>query len=201
MKTKHLLGFYLTVMAVLLVWGLCFPQTFLALMEQPDFYLHAKFFHILSVTLFFANVVIGTVWETRSLLSKKTEIIRYTYKTVTWLDAVFTAPLILVSVLSGIMLGTILGGVWNIGWLSVAFSLFLFSGAVWLVADIPTQYQVNKLFASVAPGEQTLPPRLMKLLWFRLGINCFSVIPLLIIFVLMIHKPEVPKVASWFTYG
>ncbi len=183
-------------MALLLVYAFFFPKQFLSTMEQPDYYLHAKFTHILCVTLFFANVVIGTLWETRSLLSGKAEVIRFTYETVTWLDAAFTAPLILLSVISGIMLGTILGGVWTIGWLSIAFTLFMACGIFWLVADIPTQYRVNLLFREVAPGARSLPAPLTRLLWLRMGINLASIAPLLFIFYLMIHKPELPKIST-----
>jgi len=197
---KRLLGLYISVMGLLIVLGLLFPKPFLSFFEQPDYYLHAKFVHILCVTMFFANVVIGTLWETRSLLSGRPEVIKFTYDTVTWLDAVFTAPLILLSILSGIMLGTILGGVWTIGWLSIAFCLFLASGVFWIVADIPTQYRVNKLFLRVESGAQTLPRDLTRLLWLRMGINLISIAPLLLIFFLMIHKPDLPKVSSLLTF-
>lgn len=196
MKRKRLLTFYLVLMGALIGLGLLFPKAFLAFFDQPDLYLTAKFVHIVCVTLFFANVVIGTLWETRSLVSGKPEVIRFTYDTVTWLDAVFTAPLILLSILSGIMLGTILGGVWTIGWLSIAFCLFLGSGVFWIVADIPTQYKVNKLFVRVEPGSSSLPRELTRLLWLRMGINLLSIAPLLFIFFLMVHKPELPRVSS-----
>lgn len=198
MKTHWILGAQLAAMALLILVGLLFPEPFLRLFEQPDFYLHAKFIHILSVSLFFANVVIGTIWETRSLLSGDPTIVRHTYRTVKWLDAVFTAPLILVAVLSGIMLGTILGGVWTLGWLSIAFCVFLVSGVLWLIADIPTQHKITRLFENTKIDEKELPARLTKLLWLRLGINLVSIVPLLFIFSLMVHKPDLPRVGTWF---
>lgn len=195
---RRLLYVYLGLMGLLLVFALARPDLFLALVEKPELYVHAKFIHVLSVTLLFANAVIGTIWETRSLLTKRPEIIRYTYRTVVWLDAVFTAPLVILAVISGIMLGTILGGVWTMGWLSIAFSLFLVCGAFWVAADIPTQYKINRLFATVAPGAPSLPSALTRLLWCRLGINLASIGPLLFIFYLMVHKPDLPKVGDWF---
>ena len=198
MKTKRLLLFYLSTMLVLFLWGLVFPQNFTSLLKAPQFYVTAKFFHILCVTLFFGNAVIGMLWETRSLLSGKPEIVRFTYQTVVWMDAVFTAPLIIISVVSGIMLGTILGGVWTIGWISLAFILFFVSGAVWILADIPTQYKINQLFQNVEIGTESLPSRLTRLLWYRLGISICGTLPLLTIFFLMVHKPEITPVAKWF---
>jgi uncharacterized membrane protein len=195
-KTAYVLAVSIFAMATLIGYSLLFPERITAFIEKPDFYLHAKFVHIVAVTLFFANTVIGTIWETRSLLSKDPAAIRYTYETVLFLDAVFTAPLILVSVCSGIMLGTILGGVWSIGWLSIAFSLFLLSGVLWCVADIPSQYKMKKLFKVLDPKSTELPKPVSRLLWFRMGINLVSIVPLLFIFFLMVFKPDVPTVAS-----
>ncbi len=170
--------------------SLAFPRAVETLFAQPDFYRHAKFIHILTVTLVFSNAVIGSLWELRALLNGRPEIVRYTYEHVVWLDAVFTAPLIIIAVTSGIMLGTILGGVWSMKWLAVAFSLFLFSGAIWLLLDIPSQYQAKKLFAAMESGATVLPAKLSRLLWGRMALNAFTLVPLLIIFYLMVHKPD-----------
>lgn len=201
MKANALLKFNVGVMGLLLLLGLIFPKAFTALLRRPELYLHLKFAHILSVTLFFANTVIGSLWEIRSLQSGRPEIIEHTYKTVLWLDCVFTAPLILIAVLSGITLGTILGGIWSIGWLSAAFCLFLLSGLVWLSADLPNQHKINRLFLTVPKGAETLPPELRRLLWRRMGINFLGFAPLLVIFFLMIHKPDLPQAAQWFGSG
>jgi uncharacterized membrane protein len=178
--------------------ALLFPAAFTAWLSRPELYLHAKFIHVLSVTLFFANAVIGTIWEARSLVCGTPEIIRYTYRTVAWLDAVFTAPLILIAVCSGIMLGTILGGVGSIGWVSTTLFLFGVSGTVWVLLDIPMQYRVNRLFETVEPQCPQLPQPLRRLLWRRMGINFLGMLPLLVGFYLMVHKPAIPTVASWF---
>ena len=198
MKTKRLLFFYLSIMFALILCGLIFPEEFTALLKHPEFYIHAKFIHILCVTLFFANAVIGMIWETRSLLSNDLNAVRYTYQTVVWLDAIFTAPLIIISVMTGIMMGTILGGIWSIGWLSIAFTLFLLSGLVWVLADIPTQYQVKREFKSIPDDVREIPDRLRRLLWRRAGISFLGTAPLLVIFYLMVHKPALPKVSELF---
>ncbi len=198
MKTSRILIFNVGLMAFLLLAGLLFPRAFTSMLERPELYLHVKFVHILCVTLFFANTVIGTLWELRSLTSDNPIIVEHTYRTVLWLDAVFTAPLIIFSVMSGIMLGTILGGVWSMGWLSLAFLLFLLSGLVWIVADIPNQHKVKRLFAEMPKGSEVLPAELKKLLWRRMIINFLGFAPLLIIFFLMVHKPDLPPLSAWF---
>ncbi len=188
--TKPFLFFYLAVMAGMIGFSLVWPTTVENLLARPDFYKHAKFIHILTVTLVFSNAVIGSLWELRALLNGKPSIIRYTYENVVWLDAVFTAPLIIIAVVSGIMLGTILGGVWSMNWLALAFSLFLFSGGVWLLLDIPSQYKAKKLFAKMDEGATALPEKLSRLLWWRMALNACTLVPLLFIFYLMVHKPE-----------
>lgn len=188
----------LILMAGLIVFGLIFPVAFKNLFSHPEAHLYAKFFHVLSVTTVFANALIGTLWETRGLLSRNGSVIRYTYQTVTWMDSVLTAPLILIAVVSGVLMATNLGGVWTIGWLSIAFVTFLFSGVVWVMLDIPTQYRVNQLFKRVGDNTEILPQPLMGLLWFRLGVNLFSLFPLIAIFILMIFKPELKPIGEWF---
>jgi uncharacterized membrane protein len=185
-------------MAGLMTYGLIFPVSFKALFTHPELHLYAKFFHILSVTLVFANAVIGTLWEARGLFSNRVEVVRYTYETVTWMDSVFTAPLVLVAVFTGILMATNLGGVWTVGWLSVAFVIFVGAGLFWVALDIPTQYGVNRLFSALKENSQTLPLQIKKLLWFRLGVNLFSLFPLLLIFFLMIFKPEIEPIQNWF---
>lgn len=187
----------LGLMAGLISYGLLFPVSFKSFFSHPELHLYAKFFHILSVTLVFANAVIGSLWEARGLFSNRAEVVRYTYETVTWMDSVFTAPLVLVAVFTGILMATNLGGVWTIGWLSVAFVVFLGAGLFWVVLDIPTQYRVNRLFALLKENSQTLPIQIKKLLWFRLGVNLLSLLPLLLIFFLMIFKPEIEPIQKW----
>ena len=102
------------------------------------------------------------------------------------------------SVISGLMLGAIIGDMWRIGWLSVGFVLFLFSGLVWVASDIPTQYRVKRLLASLDPSGQALPAELTRLLKLRWWIGLAGVVPLVAVFALMIYKPDVPAVAAWF---
>ncbi len=202
MKTKILLGISLGIMAGIIIYGLIFPESLESMLTQPEFYPHAKFIHIIAVTLFFANAVLGIMWEARSLVSKDPDIIRHTYDTVSWLDARFTSPMIVLSVISGIMLGINLSGMWSmwsIGWFSVSFGFFILSGIIWVAADIPTQYKVNSLFKAVEPGAKTLPDELMRLLWFRMKISFAGTLPLLVVFVFMVYQPEMQSVSDWFS--
>lgn len=199
MKTKIPLLISLGIMGILITLAIIFPNTFVNIVRKPALYPHALFIHIISVTLFFANAVFGILWEARSLVSKDAAIILHTYRTVTWLDALISSPLIIISVLSGVILTAIIGNLWQIGWLSYAFIIFLFSGLIWIVLDIPTQYKIKTMTKEVEPGTAELPVELQILLKKRLRISLIGTIPLLIVFILMVYKPDLPSVAYLFS--
>lgn len=191
MKSKTILFIFLFIMAAMLVSGIIFYGELKELVSRSSLYPHALFVHILAVTLFFAHAVVGILWELRSLNSGRKDVILHTYDTVAWLDARFSSPLIIVSVTTGIILTLILGDIWKIGWLFLAFLLFLFSGLVWVISDIPTQYRIREHIANVDPNAQTLPDELMRLLKIRLRISLIGVVPLIAVFILMVYKPEI----------
>jgi uncharacterized membrane protein len=192
MKTKIPLLISLGIMGILLAFGIIIPDTFMSFLRKPALYPHALFLHIISVSLFFANAVFGILWESKSLASKNPTIILHTYGTITWLDALISAPLIIISVFSGIILSAIIGNIWQIGWLSYAFIIYLFSGLIWIVLDIPTQYRIKNLIKNAEPDSSELSPDLQTLLGKRLRISLIGTIPLLIVFILMIYKPDLP---------
>lgn len=190
--------FFVGMMVGMVILALVFPQQVEELLDRPALYQHVLFVHIVAVTLFFGNAVIGILWELRALTSERADAILHTYDTVAWLDAHFSSPMIVISLVAGIMLSVILGDMWQIGWLSVSFLLFVFSGLVWVMSDIPTQYKIKKLIAVLDPDAQTVPQELMRLLKMRLWISIAGVIPLFGVFALMVYKPQIVSVAQWF---
>ena len=198
-KSKSILIIFLIVMGAMAVSGIVFYSRVKELLNRPGLYPHVLFIHIVSVTLFFANALVGMLWEHRSLGSGKKAVILHTYETVAWLDARFSSPLIIVSITSGIVLTLMNGDIWNIGWLFLAFILFLFSGLIWVVSDIPSQYRIKKLTAEAAAGDQELPAELLRLLRLRLKISLLGVIPLAVVFFLMVYKPDIPAPSAFFS--
>ncbi len=196
-KTKYVLFGFLAIMAGMIGFAIVFQETFISFLKHPAIYRHARFLHIAAVTLFFANAVVGILWERQSLASGSKEVILHTYNTVAFLDSRFSSPLIILSVLGGLSLSFNIGELWQIGWLSVSFLLFLFSGILWIVSDIPTQYKIKQLTSNLNPGDQTLPGELIRLLKLRWWISIAGVISLVIIFMLMVYKPEITAVADW----
>lgn len=196
-ETKYVLFGFLAIMAGIIGCAIVFQQAFISFMKHPAIYNHARFLHIAAVTLFFSNAVIGILWEQRSLANRSKEVILHTYKTVAFLDSHFSSPLIILSLLAGLSLSFNIGELWQIGWLSVSFLLFLLSGIIWLISDIPTQYKIKKLLSSLNPEDQTLPDELIRLLKMRLWIGIAGVVPLVVVFILMVYQPEITAVADW----
>ena len=91
-----------------------------------------------------------------------------------------------------------LGELMQIGWLSVSFVLFLLSGLVWALTDIPTQYKVKRLIAGIQPEDQTLPAELVRIMKLRWWVGIAGVLPLAVAFALMVYKPDLIPVADWF---
>jgi len=198
MKSKKILYVFLFIMAAMIVSGILFYGELKSFFQKPALYRHALFVHILSVTLFFSNALIGILWELRSLATGRRDIIRHTYDTVSWIDARFSSPLIILSVLSGIVLSLMLGDIWKIGWLFFAFILFLLSGVLWVLTDIPTQYRIKSQMEQIDSPEETFPEDLIRLLKRRLIISLSGVFPLVVVFLLMVYKPEIHWLSNLF---
>lgn len=198
MKTKHVLWISLAAMAGLIAFAVLFRAEFTALLNRPDAYRHALFVHVAAATMFFANAVVGMLWERRSLASGRKDVILHTYETVAWLDARLSSPLILLSLVAGLMLSVLMGDLWGIGWLASGFVLFLLSGLVWVASDIPTQYRLKRLMAGLDPADSALPEELIRLLRLRWWISLAGVLPLVVVFALMVYKPDIPAPAAWF---
>ncbi|MDX9956823.1 MAG: DUF2269 family protein [Spirochaetia bacterium] len=198
MKTKYVLSGFLAAMAGLIAFAIFFRAQFIELLDQPTLHGHMLFIHIAAATLFFANAVMGMLWESRSLASGRKEVILHTYATVAWLDARFSSPLIVLSLVAGLSLSFMMGDLWEIGWLSLAFLLFLLSGLIWVLSDIPTQYKVKSLMAALDPADQALPEELVRLFRLRWWVGLAGVAPLVIVFALMVYKPDIPAVVLWF---
>jgi len=196
--TKTILTVFIVIMAGMIAFAVFFQDIFVSLLKNSALLSHARFLHIIAISLFFANAIVGILWESQGLASGSKEIILHTYNTVTFLDSLFSSPLIILSLLGGLSLSFNLGELWDIGWLSVSFLLFILSGIIWIASDIPTQYKVKKLLSDLAPEDSSLPAELIRLLKLRWWISMAGVLPLVAVFILMVYKPDMTAVADWF---
>jgi len=197
-KAKFILIFLWVIVVGVLLLAVLFKDFFTSLLPGLNLYRLTLLFHNISVSLFFANAVIGMMWESRSLASGSKEVLLHTYKTVTHLDSVFSTPLIVLTLISGLAMTYSRGSLWEVGWLSVSFLLFILSGVIWIASDIPTQYKVKRLLAELQNSKGGIPEELTRLLKLRWWIGILGVLPLVIVFFLMVYKPDVTAVAYWF---
>ena len=204
MKTKIYMGINLGIMVGFIIYTIIFPETLKILLTHKKLYLPIRFIHIISATLFFSNAVIGMLWEAKCLVTRDPNIIRHTHDTVSFYDARFSTPMIIISLITGIMLGYLKGQgeILSVGWLVVSFSLFILSGIVWAAADIPTQYKVKRLTETLEPDAKEMPDELMRLLWLRMKIGLAGTLPLLAVFIINVYQPvAMQKVSNWLGYS
>jgi len=197
-NSKIILFAFLAIMVSMIGFALMNRDTFIAILSHPAIANHARFLHISAATLFFGNAIVGMLWEKQSLSSGSKEVILHTYKTVAYLDSSFSSSLIILTLVGGLSLSFRMGDMWQIGWLSVSFLLYIFSGFVWIISDIPTQYKVKRLISELKAEDQDLPDELIRLLNLRWWISMCGVLPLVIIFLLMVYQPDITAVADLF---
>jgi|GEM_PF-582807 len=198
MKSKVALFLFVGVMAGMILFAIFFRDSFVTFLQHPVWLEHARFVHIAAASLFFSNAIVGFLWEMKSLASGNKAVILHTYNTVTFLDSMFSSPLIILLLLGGLSLSFTLGDLWQIGWLSLSFHLFLLSGVLWIASDIPTQYKVKRLISQLNQDDQDLPAELLRLLKLRWWISMAGVLPLVIVFILMVYRPDIAPIGDWF---
>lgn len=152
-----------------------------------DSYVWLRFFHILS-----AIVVVGTgagiaFFMLMAHRSKNTQAIAVTTRHVVLADWLFTAPAVVLQLITGLLLMNRLGYSYTSTWFFSVMCLFIFIGICWLPVLL-IQYKLKALSHAVEAGG-VLPSQFTKYmnLWIALGIPAFAAI--LVIFWLMVFKP------------
>ncbi len=115
-------------------------------------------------------------------------LIPATPRTVLIADACFTAPAVVVQLVTGVMLSAQLGWPIEAFWWRASIVLFFVVGACWLPV-LWLQKQARDLAAAAASAGDALPPAYHRAMraWFWLGWPAF--LSVLAIFWLMVVKP------------
>ncbi len=113
--------------------------------------------------------------------------IAVTARLVVLADWIFTAPAVVVQLVTGLLLMQALGYAYSSLWFMTVAALFVFIGLCWIPVVI-MQYRLLAL-ATTALISGQLPPAFKPLMrwWMGLGLAAFSAI--LVIFWLMVFKP------------
>jgi uncharacterized membrane protein len=151
-------------------------------------YLLVKWLHILSSTLLFGTGLGIAFFMWRAHRSGDAALIAGTARNVVVADACFTAPAVLIQLLSGLWLTHRLGLALSTLWLQAALVLFFVVGACWLPVVWLQMRARDLAFCAVASGSPLSPGyyRVMRW-WFLLGWPAFFGV--IVIFWLMVSKP------------
>lgn len=152
-----------------------------------DSYLALKLIHILSATVIAGTGVGIAFFLLMASRSGDPRALLTTSRHVILADWLFTAPAVLIQLITGFFLMAELGYAYASPWFLVVIALFLVVGLFWLPV-VKIQYRLHRLAREgvergVLPGEFR---RLMRT-WTLLGIPAFSSV--LVLFWLMVFKP------------
>ncbi len=144
--------------------------------------------HVLGVVVFLGNLVVTAVWKTLADRTRDARVVAYAQRFVTLTDLAFTATGAAMITISGFALADDWGGITGPSWLTLGFSLFAASGAIWLAILVPVQVQQARLVRTF--GEQVdIPDRYWQLArrWYVFGALA-TLLPLTNVFIMAI-KP------------
>lgn len=156
---------------------------------MADSYLLLKTVHVMSSTLLFGTGL-GTAFH--GWVANRSGVLavrRVVNRNVVLADWLFTTPAVIVQPVTGLWLAQIAGFSLSSGWLVAAMLLYVLVGVCW-VPVVFIQVEMRRIADSTEDGE-ALPLRYFRLSrwWFGLGWPAF--IGVIIIFWLMVAKPEI----------
>lgn len=151
-------------------------------------YMTVKWIHILSSTLLLGTGLGIAFFMWMAHLSKDARQIANTARLVVIADTIFTAPAVIVQLLSGLWMVHKLGMPLSVFWVKWSLILFFVIGACWLPV-VWLQIQARNLAQQAVKNYKDLPPAYGRIMrwWFWLGWPAF--ICVIAIFWLMVHKP------------
>ena len=145
--------------------------------------------HILAAVIFVGNIITAAFWKTRADRSGNLETIAITSRSLLQADYVFTAPGIVVLLVTGIwMVGLSDWARFQEPWLGGSFVLLIITGIIWLAVLLPQQRRMVRLAQEGADAGALSPDyRRAGRIWSMFG-GIATLLPILILF-LMVIKP------------
>ena len=145
--------------------------------------------HILAAVVFVGNIITAAFWKTRADRSGNLETIAITARSLLQADYTFTAPGIVVLLVTGIwMVGLSDWARFQEPWLGGSFVLLIITAVIWLVILLPQQRRMVRLAQEGADAGAMGPEyRRAGRIWSMFG-GIATLLPILILF-LMVFKP------------
>jgi uncharacterized membrane protein len=148
-----------------------------------------KFIHVLGTVLLLGNVTVTSVWKVFADRTRALPTIAYAQRLVTSTDWVFTGGGALLIVVGGYGMAYTSGMPLTLPWLAWGQSLFVVSGAVWLLVLVPIQSAQSRICVTIGGArEQELPAAYWRLgrLWIAWGVA--ATVPLVAALFVMVAK-------------
>jgi uncharacterized membrane protein len=147
-----------------------------------------KYVHILGATILFGTGLGIAFFLFIAMRTREVATIAATLRIVVLADFVFTAPAVIVQLLSGVALAGVLGIPLTEPWIAGALALYVLVGVCWLPV-VAIQLRMLRLAERASHDGAPLPDAFRRLyrIWFVLGWPAFAGV--LGILALMIWKP------------
>lgn len=145
--------------------------------------------HILGGVIFLGNIIVTGVWMLMVERTREPSVMRFGARTVNWADVFFTAPGVIMVLLTGEVLATQWGGFIKESWITAGLGLFILSGVVWVAFLIRYQHTLIKISADfVDSGRPSKDFSRVLHKWYFWGVIA-TISPLLSLIVMVI-KPK-----------
>ena len=153
-------------------------------------YLSVKLIHIVSSTILLGTGLGIAFFMFSAHRSQNLDAFRVTARYVVLADWIFTAPAVIVQLISGLWLTVRLGISMASAWFMVVISLFALVGVCWLPV-VRIQIQITKALESHDTAQ--IEPLMRK--WTVLGFPAFAAV--LVLMALMVFKPGIATILSF----
>lgn len=150
-------------------------------------YLSIKYIHIISSTILFGTGIGSAFYMLMANRSKDITAIYFATRHVVIADTVFTAPAVILQLITGIALVEIAGFSWTDSWIQLGLGLYLLAAACWLPV-VWIQIKMRDMAKDALEHHHELPQHYWRYdrWWLALGSLAFPAV--MVIFYLMVFK-------------
>lgn len=147
-------------------------------------YLTIKLIHIISATLMFGTGLGSAFYMYMTYRSGDISAMAQTNRIVVIADSIFTAPMVIVQLVTGLFLLNANGMSWNSTWSLYVLAMYLFVGACWLPV-VWLQIRLRDRACELKQADESYIK--MMRIWLTLGAMAFPAV--VILYAFMVFKP------------
>ena len=150
-------------------------------------YLLVKWLHILSATILFGTGVGSAFYMFMANKSRDLHSVVFATRAVVLADWLFTAPAVVLQLLTGLYLADLAGLPLTTHWVAWSLVLYFFAGACWLPV-VRLQIKMRDLAKKVFDAGQELPPEYWRMARWWTVLGCLALPAIVVVFYLMVFK-------------